>query len=255
VSGTAYRSPTKTRVLGAVGRRLLPHIIEATLIPTVLFYVAFVMRGAVTAFVVALLWSYVAIVRRMLVRSPIPAIVLLASIGITARTFSALASGSTFVYFFQPVLGKVVLSLVFWASIATGTPLIARFAHDFCSIEPGIEARPAIVQLYRRLTHLWAGVNLVIGAVALVLLLTMPFSTFIAVKTFMAMTFTCAGIALTVAASVRVARREGILASVSPDGKLTARAGQPATFTTKPTLLPLVPAFATPTGARPLPAV
>jgi uncharacterized membrane protein len=225
VTGTAYRSPTKTRVLGAVGRRLLPNLIEATLIPTVLFYVAFVTRGAITAFVVALLWSYIAIVRRVLVRCPIPAIVLLASIGITARTLSALASGSTFVYFFQPVLGKVVLSLVFWASIATGTPLIARFAHDFCSIEPDVEARPAIVQLYRRLTHLWAGVNLVIAGAALVLLLTVPFSTFIAVKAFMAMTFTFAGIALTVAASVRVAHSEGLLASVSSDGRLTARAG------------------------------
>jgi uncharacterized membrane protein len=212
-------------VLAAVGRRLLPNVVEATLIPTVLFYAAFVTEGAVTAFIVALLWSFIAIARRVLVGRPVPAILLLATVGITVRTASALASGSTFVYFFQPVLGKVVLSLVFWASIATGTPLIARFAHDFCSISPDVEARPAIVQLYRQLTHLWAGVNLVIGAVALVLLRTMPFSTFIAVKTCMAWTFTLAGIALTVAASVRVAHSEGLLASVSSDGKLSAQAG------------------------------
>jgi uncharacterized membrane protein len=221
---SAYSCPTKGRVLGAVGRRLLPHLIEATLIPTLLFYAAFVTRGAVTAYAVALLWSYLMIARRMVAHRPIPVILLLATIGITARTLFALASGSTFVYFFQPVLGKVVLSLVFWASIASGTPLIARFAHDFCSISPDVEARPAIVLLYRRLTHLWAGVNLVIAGVALVLLLTVPFSTFIAVKAFMALAFTATGIALTVAASVRVARSEGLLASVSADGTLSARA-------------------------------
>jgi uncharacterized membrane protein len=222
---STYSSPTKSRVLGAVGRRLLPHVIEATVIPTMLFYTAFATRGAVTAFVVALAWSYVAIVRRLVARRSIPTIVLLASIGITLRTLFALASGSTFVYFFQPVLGTVVLSLVFWASIATGTPLVARFAHDFCSIAPDVEARPAIVLLYRRLTHLWAGLNLMIAGLALVLLLTMPFSTFIAVKSCMATSLTATGIALTVMASVRVARSEGVLASVSSDGMLMARAG------------------------------
>ncbi|HUP75131.1 MAG TPA: VC0807 family protein [Acidimicrobiales bacterium] len=221
---SVYCSPTKTRVLGAVGRRLLPHLVEATVIPTFLFYVAFVTRGTVTAYVVALLWTYLAIVRRMVVRRPVPVIVVLACIGITARTLFALASGSTFVYFFQPVAGKIVLSLVFWASIATGTPLVARFAHDFCSIAPDVESRPAIVQLYRRLTHLWAGVNLVIAGLGLLLLLTVPVSTFIAVKSFMAMALTAAAVALTVAASVRVARREGVFASVSSNGTLMARA-------------------------------
>ena len=219
-----YSSPTKGRVLGAVGKRLLPHLIEATIIPTLLFYAVFVSRGSVTAFVVALLWSYLAIVRRVVVRRPVPVIVLLAAIGITARTMFALASGSTFVYFFQPVVGKVVLSLVFWASIATGTPLVARFAHDFCSIAPDVEARPAIVQLYRRLTHLWAGVNLMIAGLGLLLLLTVPMSTFIAVKSFMAMALTATAVALTVAASVRVARSEGVFATVSSDGTLMARA-------------------------------
>lgn len=224
VLDSAYSIPTKSRVLAAVGRRLLPNLIEATVIPTLLFYAAFVTRGSLTAFAVALLWSYLAIARRVLVRRPVPVIVLLASIGVTARTLFALASGSTFVYFFQPVVGKLVLSLVFWASITTGTPLVARFAHDFCSISPDVEARPAIVQLYRRLTHLWAGVNLVIAGLGLLLLVTVPLSTFIAIKSFMAMTLTATAVTLTVAASVRVARREGVFASVSADGTLMARA-------------------------------
>ena len=129
-------------------------------------------------------------------RRPVPVIVVLASIGITLRTLFALLSGSTFVYLFQPVVGKLVLSAVLWASIATGTPLVARFAHDFCSISPDVESRPAIISLYRRLTHLWAGVNLVIAGLGFLLLRTVPFSTFVAVKPVMAFVLTSCAVAL-----------------------------------------------------------
>ena len=84
-----YHSPRKRAVLFAVGRRLVPHLIEATLIPTVLFYVTFMTMGPTEAFVVALGWSYIAVGRRLLARKPIPAIVLLAGIGITVRTLFA----------------------------------------------------------------------------------------------------------------------------------------------------------------------
>jgi hypothetical protein len=58
----------------------------------------------------------------------------------------------------------------------------------------------------------------------LLLLVTVPMSTFIAVKSFMAMALTATAVALTVAASVRVARSEGVFATVSSDGTLMARA-------------------------------
>jgi hypothetical protein len=173
-STPSYGNPTKLSVLRAVARRLVPHLVEATLVPTI-------------------------------------------------RTLFALASGSTFVYFMQPVLGKFALSGVFLLSVAQGRPLIGRFARDFCTMPADIEARAGIVRLYRHLTYLWAGVNLAAAAVSLLLLLTLPVTAFVAIKPFVGWLITSAGITLTVAASVQVARRECLLAAISPNGALSAR--------------------------------
>jgi hypothetical protein len=211
-------------VLFAVGRRLVPHLIEATLIPTTLFLLTMAFVGDVPAFLVALGWSYLAVGRRVARREPVPGILLLASLGITMRTVFAVASGSTFVYFFQPVLGTVVLGCLFLVSIAAGRPIIARFARDFCPLPPEIEERPAIVMLYRRLTYLWAAVNITAAAATLTLLLTLPLPAYVAIRPVTCWIITATGIFLTVSASVRVARLEGLQASVSPDGMLSARA-------------------------------
>jgi uncharacterized membrane protein len=127
------------------------------------------------------------------------------------------------VYFMQPVLGKFALSGVFLLSVAQGRPLIGRFARDFCTMPADIEARAGIVRLYRHLTYLWAGVNLAAAAVSLLLLLTLPVTAFLAIKPFVGWLITSAGIALTVSASVHVARRECLLAAISPNGALSAR--------------------------------
>ena len=139
-------APHPVAVLRAVGRRLLPSLIEATLVPTLLFYAVFALVGATGAFIAALGWSYLAIGRRLASRTPIPGIMILAGIGITLRTTFAIASGSSFVYFVQPVLGTLVLSAVMVISVIVGRPLIGRFASDFCALEPGIASRPGVVQ-------------------------------------------------------------------------------------------------------------
>jgi hypothetical protein len=223
VSVSSHGTPSKRCVLVAVLRRLTPDLIEASVIPTALFTLTFLTIGTVAAYAVALAWTYLAIGRRVYAGRPVPTLVLLASIGITLRTVLALASGSTFVYFAQPVLGKIALSAVLMASIITGRPLVTRFAHDFCRMSPEIDTRPAIVQLYRRLTYLWVLVNLAAAAVTVTLLLTTRASVFVTVKPLAGGTLTALGVALTVSASVRAARSEGLFATVSADGRLSAR--------------------------------
>lgn len=219
----SHGTPSKLRVLVAVLRRLAPDVIEASLIPTALFALALLTFGPITAYGAALGWSYLAIGRRLYVRRRVPTLILLASVGITARTALALASGSTFVYFAQPVLGKVALSAVLVASVITGRPLVSRFAHDFCRMSPEIDVRPGIVRLYRRLTFLWVAVNLGAAAMTVTLLLTTRTSIFVTVTPVAGAILTALGVGLTVSASVRTARVEGLFATVSPEGRLTAR--------------------------------
>jgi len=51
--------------------------------------------------------------------------------GLSIRTAVAFASGSTFVYFLQPVLDNTVVASLFLLSLATARPVVARLAADF----------------------------------------------------------------------------------------------------------------------------
>lgn len=217
--------PSRWRVARAVGLRLVPALIEATLIPTVIFYSVLVStRQLAWAILAILVWSYAAVVRRALSGRPIPALLMLVCLGVTIRTFVFLFSGNTFVYFAQPILGTLATATAFGASAVIGRPLIGRFADDFCPLAADVRSRPAISRLFRRLTLLWAAVNLVSAITSVTLLLTVPVPVFVGTRTAAAWVLTFTGVLVTCSESVRVARREGLATAVSPDGTLHAYA-------------------------------
>src|ERR1700710_1369732 len=97
--------PSKFSVVRAVGRRLVPHLIEATLIPTTLFYIGLALLGLRWGLAAALAWSWAAVGRRGASHKQIKALVLLTCMGISVRTLVFLFSQSSFVFFVQPILG------------------------------------------------------------------------------------------------------------------------------------------------------
>lgn len=214
--------PSKLSVVGAVTRQLVPYLIEATLVPTLLFYAFLITMDLRWGIVAALGWCYAAVARRLVGRRPIPGLLVLGCLGITVRTVIYLMSGNAFVYFVQPILRTVATAATFGISVGIGRPLIARFARDFCPLSADVQARPAIVQLFRRLTYLWAGVNATAAAVSLTLLLTVPTAVFVGTATVAAWAITCTGVILTVSDSVRTARAEGLTTAIEPNGSLRA---------------------------------
>lgn len=214
--------PSKLSVVFAVVRKMVPYLVEATLIPTLLFYTFLIALSLSWAFVAALCWTYAAVARRLISRRSIPALLLLACLGITVRTVVFLFSGSTFVYFMQPIVRTLATAGVFALSVLIGRPLIARFATDFCALTPEVQGRPAIVRLFQRLTYLWAFINLAAACASLTLLLTVPTAVFVGTATLAAWIITCTGLVLTVSDSVRTARSEGLHTAVAPNGWLRA---------------------------------
>jgi hypothetical protein len=219
--------PSRRRVIGAVARRLTPYLIEATIIPTVLFYVLLVLGDMRWALAGALVWSYGAVARRAVREGPVPALLILATLGVTVRTIIYLLSSNDFVYFVQPILRTTLTGLMFAGSVAVGRPLIARFANDFCPLSPDVRVRPGILRLFKRLTILWALVNGLAAASSLVLLLTVPVSVFVVTGAVSAWIVTCAGVVVSVADSVTTTRREGLITALSPDGRLYAATVHP----------------------------
>ncbi len=206
----ASRAVSKLRVLQWVGRRAFPSLIEATVIPSVLFYVFLVTVGAPSAMIAALLWTYGSVIRRFVGGRRIPGLLVLAVAGVTVRTMIGLMSG-TFLYFMQPIATTVALALVFLGSLLFERPIIARMASDFCPLDAEISARPAIVRLFSGLTLMWAGVHLLSAATMFLLLVGLPRNTLVALKGFVSLAITVTAIVLTVAWSIRTARREDLI--------------------------------------------
>jgi hypothetical protein len=196
--------------LRAIARHAVPNLIECTLVPTVIFSVMLQVAGIIPASLAALGWSYAMLVRRLVVRSRVPGLLLLTCLGLTVRTVVIVASGSAFIYFIQPIAATTVVGLTFLASAATRNPMVDRLAKDFCPLTSEVVARRRVKLLFRRLTVLWAGVNLLNAGVTCWLLLTQSVAVFVAVKPLSAMAVTWTAVGGTVLWSLRVARQEGL---------------------------------------------
>jgi hypothetical protein len=202
-------SLSRAEVFVSVVRRSGPHLLEASIIPTALFYACLVVAGLGAAYASALLWLYAAVGVRLARQEAIPPLLVLGVVGITVRTAVAVASGSSFFYFAQPVASSVVMTGVFLVSVLVGRPLIEQLALEFWPLTPELLALPSVSRLLRGLTFLWAGVNLAIAATTLTLLVCLPLATYVAVKQLASLAITGVGIAVTIDRSLRVARREG----------------------------------------------
>lgn len=197
--------------LGAVLRSLVAKMSVACVIPALLFYVALVNLNLAAALVAALTWSYGAIAWRWSTKRAPSGLLVLTAILMTARTAVALATGNTFIYFFQPVLSDGAIATVFLLSLLTARPLVARLAGDFYPMTQDVAQRPRIQRLLWRLTLLWGLVVLAKGFVVFWLLQSQPLVTFVLVKNLTLICMTMLATTVTVIAATRVARGEGLL--------------------------------------------
>ena len=196
-------------------RAILKHLglslLMANIVPGVVFYVCLVSIGVWAALVAALAWCYGAMAWRMLTRRRTSMLLLLTLVGLSLRTAIAFASGSTFLYFLQPVLNNTVVALLFLLSLATARPVVARVAADFYPMTDEIAKRPRVERLFWRLTLMWAVVALCKATVTFWLLQSQSVTNFVLMKDTFFLTTTVLAVAVTVLASIRVARSEGLL--------------------------------------------
>jgi hypothetical protein len=201
-----YRPP-----LSAVVRHLTFSLLTATIIPTVLFYLFLVAGNVWMALLAAMTWCYAALAWRVGTKQRTSALLWITLVGLTIKTGFAFASGSTFVYFLQPLLADAAVALIFLVSLLSARPIVARLAADFYPMDADLAGRPRIQRLFWRLTLLWSAICAVKAIVLLWALQSVSTTSFVAVKTVVGPTAAIAGAALTVFLAVRVARHEGLL--------------------------------------------
>ena len=197
--------------LRAIVARTAASLFVACVVPALLISVAAVVVDIYTAIVVALVWACGAICWRWATRRRASGLLLL-TVGILfVRTAVTVATGNTFVYFVQPVFANAGVAIVFIASLATATPVVARLAGDFYPMEAGVSARPRVRRLFWQLTLLWGLVCLAKGMATLWLLLSQQRADFVLAKSIVTTAMTALAVATTVWLSAGVARKEGLL--------------------------------------------
>jgi hypothetical protein len=183
--------------LRAIARHAAPNLLFATLVPTALFYLGWYTQGRSLAFALALGWALTVVAWRAVRRERIPALLVLTTALLVIRTAVGFMSGSTTVYFFQPVVTATLIGAMFLVPVA-------------------VTQRADIRRHFRNLSYLWAAVYFANAVVTLLLLLNLPVTTFVATKTFTGMTIEWTGAVVTAVWSMRVARRAGLVHAPQP---------------------------------------
>ena len=199
--------------LRAVFRHLALNLFIATVVPTALFYVCLVTANLWAALIVALLWCYANVAYRLRTGRPMSVLLWLTVAGLTGKTIMAFATGSTLVYFLQPAVGDALVAGAFMLSLTTARPAVARLAAEFYPMTHDVAARPRVRTLFTRLTLLWAGICAIKAGVTVWLLYSLSVTSFVAAKSVFMPSAAAVGAAVTVMLAVRVARREGLLAT------------------------------------------
>jgi hypothetical protein len=191
-------------------RHAFPVVLEGVIGPLVLFYLVLVLLGFRGALIAALIWSYLALGRRLLKGERISMLLFFGTILITLRTTIAFLTGSAFFYFAQPTFGAVVISFALIVSAVVGRPFTQRFAHDFCPMDPAIMRRPLVHRFFIRISVLWATVLMLNAGIVFWLLLTSSLRSFVLERSAVTYGLTALAVFASILGFMTMMRHDGI---------------------------------------------
>jgi hypothetical protein len=160
----------------------MPNVIEAKLVPVALFLVLLEFAGTRVALVGALAWSLLALARRRRQGRRTSGLLVLTTVGLAARTFAALLTGSLVIYFIQPTVATALVGLSFLGSVVVGRPLVERLILDVCPMDEATRCHPTLRRFFAHVSLWWAFTSMVNFGITLWLLLYHSPATFLLVK-------------------------------------------------------------------------
>jgi hypothetical protein len=190
-------------------RHAVPIVFEGMIAPMGIFYLVVSLADFRAALIAALAWSYLAAARRVARGDRVSTLLILGSVLITLRTAVAFITGSSFIYFAQPMVGTVVISLLLLASAIARRPFTQRFAHDFCPLDATLLAEARVQQFFVRISLVWAAVLLINTGVVLWLLLTASLRTFVLERMAVTWSLTAFAVFCSIYGFILTMRRDG----------------------------------------------
>ncbi|MFI7532763.1 VC0807 family protein [Streptosporangium sp. NPDC049376] len=193
--------------LTALVRQAVPKLLEGVVAPLAVFYAALAVLGLNGALIAAVSWVYAGVGWRLVRRVRVPGTMVLAAIAITVRALFGLWSGSAVVYFLQPELGTICISVAFLASVRLNRPLAQKLTLDYIHLPSAVLRHERVRRFFARITLLWAFVLLANSSVSIWLLLHESIGTYLLVRTGVVALISGLAAAVSVYAFRRVLRR------------------------------------------------
>lgn len=191
----------------ALLRQAVPRLLEGVVAPLAVFYGALALLGLDGALVAAVTWVYAGVLWRVVRRRPVPGTMVLAAIAITARAALGWWTGSAVVYFLQPELGTICISMAFLASVRLNRPLVQKLTLDYIHLPSTVLRHERVRRFFARITLLWAFVLLANSAVSIWLLLHQSIGTYLLVRTSVVAAISGVAVGVSIYAFRRVLRR------------------------------------------------
>ncbi|WP_433479038.1 VC0807 family protein [Spirillospora sp. CA-142024] len=184
----------------------LPRFVEGVIAPVAVFYGALMILGLNGALIAAVAWVYGGIIYRYVRGHPVSGMLMLAAVGVTVRAGLAAATHSAVIYFLQPTLGTLAVSMAFLASVPLGRPLAMKLAKDMAPIPEAFYKHARVHQFFLRISLLWSAVLLANVGISLWMLFNESISMYLWIRTGIVAGLGGIGIALSVWGFKRVVR-------------------------------------------------
>jgi hypothetical protein len=129
--------------------------LETVLVPTALLFVLLHTVGLVAGLSAVLGWCALTVGIRWFAGHHLPGTLLLCAGMLCARASVALILSSALVYLLQPVVGSIVMAVLFVGSAAIGRPITMRLARDFVALPAHMFHHRGVRRMFTQVALLW----------------------------------------------------------------------------------------------------
>jgi hypothetical protein len=178
-AGGGIRIPSAVSIL----RRASGSVLEGVVAPLVVFWLMLRWTDLRVALLSSLVWSYLALGRRILKGESVTFLLGLGTILLTLRTVVSTVTNNPFVYFALPAACSFGVALFLSATAVRGHPATRRFVLDLCPLDDDALSSLAVRRFMVKVSYLWAGALAIEATATLWLLLSTPVATFVIERT------------------------------------------------------------------------
>jgi hypothetical protein len=190
-------------------------LVEAALVPTVLLAVLLHTAGLPWALGSALGWMMLTVGLRWSRDRHLPGTLLLCAGMLSGRAAVALATSSAFIYLVQPVLGSILMGLLFMGSAFVGRPVTIRLARDFVHVPLHVLERHSVRRMFTQVALLWGASRIADAGMNFGFLRTSVDAGMMS-RGLLSPVLTIATVTICAAWGIRALRREGVSVRLVP---------------------------------------